>query len=705
MARIARIAVVLAALAATRPAAAQLDPGAPSAPALPRPPGGHDWRVERTFRVHGFTVTRWRRWLEGLPVARGTGIVAVRTTRDGAVDLVSGDGGPRAHDAAPARVSLAAAEQAARELLPRTWRRVRVAGARLVWADAGGVLVRAHELELLGAAPTERAWVWVDARDPGVLPPAILGAEPAVQHALGRVYDPNPVVAMMSTTDVELPDLLPGTRLTGTYVSVYGCQPSGADCAPTQHATADAAGNFLYDPEEPSFSDEFSEVSAYYHVSKVAAYFREVQGFTWTCCDDPTATLMNVISNYTETTGFPYENAAYSPSSCRRMDCGTILLGQGQYRDYGYDGEVVYHEFTHGVVSETANITGFALDDLGIHYEPLGVNEGTADFFSGAVSDDPSIAEYFAGGSAISAHTALRVIDNDLRCPEDLIGEGHLDGRIFSGLGWTLRSRLLAGSEAAEAVVFAAVTSIGGVGTFGDATEALLATARTMEGEGRLGRGDAERVRTAIEERNLGACERIVALGDGVRRLGYSGTEFATGSLGQDIVPIHYRIDVPADATRLVIEIRRLTLTGVYEIHYRVGRPVEVDPARRPAIRADGTLGIASRHELRVDSVPALPRCQTLHLAVAATDLTRNGQSLFEISATVERSGEPIECPEVAADAGRASDTGPGTALGPVRPRGGGCACQSSPSPRGEGAFLFCAAWLLWRSRPRRLRY
>jgi len=72
---------------------------------------------------------------------------------------------------------------------------------------------------------------------------------------LGRVYDPNPVVAMSRTTDVELLGLTSTTRLEGQRVRVTTCGSSGAECVPEQNAIAGVDGNFLFAPVEPSRSD------------------------------------------------------------------------------------------------------------------------------------------------------------------------------------------------------------------------------------------------------------------------------------------------------------------------------------------------------------------------------------------------------------------------------------------------------------------
>jgi MYXO-CTERM domain-containing protein len=215
----------------------------------------------------------------------------------------------------------------------------------------------------------------------------------------------------------------------------------------------------------------------------------------------------------------------------------------------------------------------------------------------------------------------------------------------------------------------------------------------------------------------MAACERVIALDDGMPRIGYSGIEFATGSIGHGLAPIQYKIDVPPDATGVRVRIRRLTAAGRYSLHARVGRPIFVRPAARPSIRSDGELGEASSHLIDDLSVPPLPRCATLHLGVEVTDLNTAGQSLYEISAELMRTGGPAVCPDPPdagplpmPDAGPLPDAGSPPPPPPAgTPGGGGCGCAGAGgSPRAPGipavAVMIVAALALVRRRPWRRR-
>lgn len=595
--------------------------------------------------------------------------VRVRLGARNAVDLVVSDPGSRALSSAPRTATDEEVAARAASLAPFVDARAIV---ERVLFDEGEALVRGFAVEVDGPRLTDRAVILFDRHGR-----AFAGGDRAV-HARGRVFVPNPVVAMDVTTDVELENLTSPDRLTGTWVRAAACPTTGR-CVPIERAIADASGDFLFEPSEPSYEDPFSEVSAYFHTDRIAAYFRDTHGFTWSCCE--MSTTLDVVANYTESPRRAYDNAAYSPSACSRSDCGGIVLGQGPLRDYAYDGDVVYHEYTHAVVDTLANIAGFDFDDLGISYEPSAINEGTADYFAATFTDSARVAEYFSGSGALGTPGALRDLDNDLRCPDSLFGEGHADGRIWGGTLWAVREIL--GADRADAIAYETLAMMADNTDFREAGELLEATAASFASAGELEGGELARISEEIARRGLTTCRRIVPIDDGEERLGYSGTAFATGTVGGNVAPTHYAIDIPADATSLTLDVHAATSAGVYTVLLRDGmsvRLVGVMPRADAALAIDGPLvfGDGDPHPL--------PRCQTLFIAVRADDLDDEGggESVYSIRATLERSGDPeARCPEapepdagVDVDAGPPPDAGDGGASAPRgRLGGGGCDC------------------------------
>lgn len=635
--------------------------------------------LESEQRMHGFTVVRLARQEAGLPV-RDAGAV-VRFLSDGAIDLVVAS--PGAMHLAPGEPTLT--EARARELTEASGVRVAEAHAELFSSDAG--LVPVFALTTTRGPETSLTETVLDARD-GTL----LFSRPLALDALGTVFERNRTSDMNVTTDVELTDLTSTTTLTGTYFDAINCAAAAGGCAGSQ-AIADAAGDFLFAPEVGSYTDPFAEVSAYHHASRVAAYMRAEHGFTWTC---EGVTQMQLWVNYTESPSTPYDNAAFSPGF--RGRCGVLLFGQGVTGDFAWDGDVVYHEFGHAVTDQVTNITGFVGDSLGVSYEPLAVNEGSSDYWAAVMQGDGSIAESFSGLGGIGAHGSLRIIDEDLTCPGSLIGEGHADGRLWAGLGWHVRTAI--GAEAADALVFSTVASTDSSPSLSDIAILYRATAMGMVSMGTLDAAGLAAVEAEITERSLEGCRRIVPLDDFREHQGYSGTEFVTAGLGRGITPLHFSLEIPVDALWASISIGRQTFAGAYRLHFRAGSPVRVASRITSSWAVDvGPSGTVALDEL---SPLALPRCQTLYVAVEVLDLETAGQSLFGIQAMMEASGDPAAVCPALPDAGPppSSDAGAPDA-GPTSTGGSSCGCAAAGAGPGDALVpgLLLLATLVRRRR------
>lgn len=622
---------------------------------------GATFRVSAEHDTHGLHTVRLVRVVAGLEVLGSA--ASVRFLPDGAIDFVSVSPSPIALASGERRLTTrASAEAAVRASMGQT---VEVLGATPALFPLFSELVPVWSVDVRGATETSLATLLLDARS-GTL----LLRIPRLLDATGTVFARNAVSDMDMTTDVTLTDLT-GARLTGRYVRVASCNAqSGTGCAPVGNATPDAEGNFLYAPVEGSFEDAFAEVNAYYHGNLAAAFFRTAHGFTWRCGASST---MEVLVNYSDGPGALYDNAAYSPGG--GSGCGFLLFGEGSSGDFAWDADVVYHEYGHAVTDALTDILGFSSNNLGVSYLPLAINEGTSDYWAGTLQGDGAIAESFGGALAVGGgHGSLRVIDNMLTCPSDLVGEGHFDGRLFAAMVWDVREAV--GAEDADATLYATLPTLLSDVSLADAAAAYRATAMARIAAGSADAALLTAVDAAIAARGLADCDRVVPLDDGVLRQGYSGTESITGSIGRSIAPNHYRIDIPADATGLTLRINRQTFAGDFTLHLRAGTPVRV--ASRIISSYNAPLGSGGDLVLGEGSEFALPRCQTLYIAVQVNDLTRAGQSLFGLQAFLTRSGDPsATCPAspdagvVGGDAGVATDGG-------VAPTAGGCGCVAS---------------------------
>ncbi len=637
----------------------------------------------RTIEVHGRQVVRMRRLAFGGLVHGSSVIVRLRgevvdyVALDHAsapVAAASGDPGPAALERAQ-RLALAAVPDAvrARSVLP--------GGIELA-----GVVEPVVVVDVAGEHLHQRWRVAVGAD-------GVLFVRPLTLDAQGRVFARNPVSDMDMTSDVELQFMTSRDRLTGRYFRVLNCNAGDRGCEPQQLATADVDGNFLFDPDDPSFVDWFAEVQGYHHTNRVAQYFRDRHGFAWSCGAE---SLMRVYVNYAETTDVPYDNAAYSPGG--GGECGLMFFGQGRERDFVYDSDVVYHEYGHAVVDGSSNLGFFIIDRLGLAYDPGSFNEAYADYVAATVSGDPNMAEYFQG-VGMGGEGALRNLDNELVCPDDLVGQVHADGRIIGGMAWDIREAL--GADKSDPLMYATMTALEMTPSLADVAEVFLATADALVVDGILTGAD----RTAIEEfataRGLIGCERISPLDGDVTRQGYSGTAQMTGNAGGRIAPVHYRLEIPADAERLNINIADLTAApGEYTIHWRAGAPVRFIASRRPPVLAEGTL--RPGEAMDPDSAPPLPRCQTMYIAITTDNLASVEQTMYQVTANLVRSGLAASCEEPDAgsadvDAGVSADAAPATTM-----MDEGCGCRLGARPSGSWLAPLIGLLAVWGSRRRR---
>ena len=287
-----------------------------------------------------------------------------------------------------------------------------------------------------------------------------------------------------------------------------------------------------------------------------------------------------VVANYGEGPGQPYNNAFSTPITTLLHG---IFFGQGTGVDYGLDGDVVYHEFTHFVIDEVTQM-GYIdtlFDTYGMHFAPGGLHEGLADYFSSTVMDESTTGEYAMGTQS------SRDLVNDLVCPDDVFGEPHEDGRIIGGVTWEIRETLGA-SDLADALVFGALTMLSPLATFEDFAAALNDTAAALQADGDMTQAQADSVAAVLDARGMTQCGRNLPLDNGAERTTHPfGFDWLSSVANSDCETIRvlgvwlpgafqYSIDVPADAQQLTIRLRQSPGDGLLtRILLRAGAPIE----------------------------------------------------------------------------------------------------------------------------------
>jgi len=521
-----------------------------------------DWL--KTARVGSVAYVRFQQGHDGIPIEGAQVVVTV--DGQGMVFQISDSSVPPDLIQEPGPcLSPAEAEGAALSSKPDLLA-LGVRGPVLVATPSGegARFVRAVTVRRAARLGMWEVFVGCDAGD-------IVGVRNLILQADGKVYDPNPTVNPTLLT-VTLPNLTSSTNLMGTLAQAWACTTGYCDNV-TQRAVA-VGGNFLYDPVEPSLTDEFSEVNAYYHVDKVNAWFETNLDYIPTGYDC-THRYTDIAVNMNYANGFFMD--------VDRDGCGDIVLGQDMETggvDFAYDGEVIYHEFSHGVIIETSDIWGMTVDSLGHDYSADGISEGTADYYAMTITDSPVLGEYSLG-----TYGQSRTAINSMTCPDGTMGEGHQDGQMWSGTLWDIREVL--GNVKTDHLILAVLNSLSHHTNWSDAGDSLVAQARALEGS-ILDSGDATVVENAANARLLIGCVRINNLLDGESGTCYAaGPDEYGGWVDAFTCGLQFSAESPATARRVVFKLTPTTLDYSepdYDVYVNTGAPVGYTSDRMEAL-------------------------------------------------------------------------------------------------------------------------
>jgi len=214
--------------------------------------------------------------------------------------------------------------------------------------------------------------------------------------------------------------------------------------------------------------------------------------------------------------------------------------------DFGRIADVVYHELGHGFHHYVIHEGTFAGD----------VSEGSSDFVSATILDDPILAP-----EALGPGTWIRELETDRVYPDDANGKVHNDGLIWASFLWNLRGQWIdalgydAGTRAVDQLFLEAL-SFGP--TLTDVTEAVIA-ADDDDADLRNGTPHACELIDLLNHHGLGPGNMGLVLlehepleAQGSFALGYP-VEFSltqvTGECGDvdpDSVRLVYGVDLPA---------------------------------------------------------------------------------------------------------------------------------------------------------------
>jgi hypothetical protein len=284
----------------------------------------------------------------------------------------------------------------------------------------------------------------------------------------GHVFKPNPVVTLDrddlldqkdkdqaifagAYKNVVLMDLAENGYLKGSYV----------DTTETPNSVRQMDFNFVCSRD----NDRFEAVMAYYHINALQRYIQSL-GFK----DDKSILNRPIKVN---AHGGPDDQSYYDPSP----DKHDLTFGDGGVDD-AEDAEIILHEYGHAI--QDAIVPGF-----GQSLEGRSMGEGFGDYLAGSFfcrlkkgERKVRIAEWDAKGYEGGPQECLRRLDSAKHYPEDMEGEEHADGEIWSACLWKVQKLL--GRKKADTVILEGQFYLNQYSDLKDGAEAIILAEKNL---------------------------------------------------------------------------------------------------------------------------------------------------------------------------------------------------------------------------------
>jgi zinc metalloprotease ZmpB len=286
--------------------------------------------------------------------------------------------------------------------------------------------------------------------------------------------DSDAAVPAAAYHDVRLTHLDGSGFLRGDYAYVV---------SETGNPAFSATNTFRYTRHQ----DEFEQVMAYYWVTQAQQYIHSL-GFGVTrrpVNDRPQHVRLNQL-------GYDNSFATDQPKNELRFGKGGV--------DDAEDAEVILHEYGHAI--HFSQNFSFASEEAGA------ISEGFGDYWAVTVSDVvarslgvpereplPCVADWDSTSYTSTVPHCLRRVDRNLHYPEDLSGEVHADGEIWSRALWDIRQAL--GNVRADTII------LQGSFDFPGTTMTDLANRTVQAAQSLYGTAAAAAVRKAFTDRGI----------------------------------------------------------------------------------------------------------------------------------------------------------------------------------------------------------
>jgi hypothetical protein len=171
----------------------------------------------------------------------------------------------------------------------------------------------------------------------------------------------------------------------------------------------------------------------------------------------------------------PEDQSWYDPSPDKK----DLTFGDGGVDD-AEDAEIILHEYGHAL--QDAIIPGF-----GQNPETRALGEGYSDYLAASFfatkkkgERKVKIAEWDAKGYEGGPEECLRRLDSTKHYPEDMEGEEHADGEIWSACLWKVRKAL--GRTKADTAIIESIFYLNQYADFREGADAVILAEKNLYG-------------------------------------------------------------------------------------------------------------------------------------------------------------------------------------------------------------------------------
>ncbi|MFL6006403.1 MAG: M36 family metallopeptidase [Gaiellaceae bacterium] len=320
-----------------------------------------------------------------------------------------------------------------------------------------------------------------------VVIPSAWGTKPRAGSTMGsaRVFLPNPVADLQDESltdqkDADYAALQPAyhtVKLTNLDGTGYLCGDWACVYSETGNPAYSPANTFSYNRHD----DEFEQAMAYYWITEAQKYIQSL-GF------GSVLRPVNMQSQRVRLNQLGYDNsfATTEPTTQLRFGKGGV--------DDAEDAEVILHEYGHAIHEGSGFV--FATEEAGA------ISEGFGDYWAADVSQlvaptpDPAcVADWDSTSYTSTVPHCLRRVDSPRHYPEDLNGEVHHDGTIWSHALWDMHNAL--GNVIADTIILQGQIDFPGT-SMKDLAIRYVATAKLL-----YGNASAAAVTTAFQNRGI----------------------------------------------------------------------------------------------------------------------------------------------------------------------------------------------------------